>query len=1384
MARPITNANFPPKPGTILGTPVTLEHSSNDYTILEKLGLQGVSEEDKQIIMRSFYVTPPESTTTLSLQPYPDIQQIVKPLLIDLIHLQHPDIQILKESAMDDSSVELIYEKKKNHTIGLSILFPSYLLQDRTQRSIEVTKLKNGVENATSKIQQKNGANSTNRVKEIREVKEERAVNGISILARINGAPGIKVNRINRVNRVNRAPEAVGALEAVGAPVPIEAPEAVGALEAEDEENRVLGAAIAAVASGELETVLVKPPEIEAILDNVYHNREKAPMEIPSPSEELEAIFAGIAVSAYEDNAFKASEVSEALPAARIKQNKSILEQNIDYYDREPESNSSHMDPYSRDIILSFFTKTKPSPFHTQLKTTDTHHMLDFFRTFLYKEVKDKYQRIQTRDQQEQFTENNPLVRNLKEDLKRYKNFTFISKDNTFTIHGNERLSEQQRDDEVIPIMTQLSPQLAEIVCNFNQHLYGSIFSSYIHDISGLIFIKPAEYNTLIMILPDKIVYHLVALYEQAQIELNQMVEKNPFIGEVTIMIDPRTLEGFIQFDKYDIHLMVTSLVDQFFAIYQNNFKIASRNAQLSVLDVMLKRMIERMKNRIAPTTLRHYIQNMSKSGQGSRELINTFSNSLVKNIKSAQQYDIDLLRTIVDKMEPNDDIKKYKIDTLQEIRKTVTNPLKQFDEIIKWAERYFRTKKGDIVALEPFEDLNGNQAWYDVSRIIPPKVIITFDPQSYDELIQAAIREIKEQPEVHTYIYTQFMNELEKRMIEYDGTYFKKSKILQKENRSLYVLFNDDKLSELFRKIKESRAANAADWFPSLSGIFRRHAITGEIEERAIFHKHIYEQTLHVCEANLECAKAAAYDLLLHNLIHEIGLYLRNKNLISYTEKKMIKTTCDIIDKDPIFPEVIEAEKVAEQAIQQVESAGIVAPAMEEALEAAVDNAVAKIDDVKIEADIVDAVEAEVVSVPPPSLRKKTAKPVVKDNDAEFVAIAVDTVANTIANTVAVTSLKQRQALALAREKTEQAQRNLEEKTQAHIRAEAARLAEIAVQKEAETSRIASEKMALQAKLNVIRKEQNVERKRQAIANRDAKKIEEQMRQAAVENARAQYKARMKGTLKQSLSLNQTSLNQTRKKESHIPSENITSKQIASQQAFLAGLTKQRDKLATEEAIRKEAIRMARLKEIAQRRQRIANEQAAFDIKLRAEKNARQKIEINAARKRNEIQRERNEMKRREINTRERSEMKKIQQLENNEQRAIDLQREREEQTEIQRIANEMNRQTNAKRKAEFERLQKEKEKAEKQREKEKSNQFTFLKMKEIAQQENKIRTIQQELSTLEANPINIQNKNEIDRTRNTLSRLQTALERMKRRGGCYTKKRNHTRRKYNTYS
>ena len=144
-------ADFPPRKATILEKPVELVYSGSNDEILKILGLQGVLPEDKQKIMKEFYVTPPDSTHTLSLQGYPATQAIVKSLLIDLIQEQQNKIKINKEAAVRDTSIPVAYHKKARG-ISLSIQLPPYLVNHTSGLRIEAKQLRKGVTKSTTRV--------------------------------------------------------------------------------------------------------------------------------------------------------------------------------------------------------------------------------------------------------------------------------------------------------------------------------------------------------------------------------------------------------------------------------------------------------------------------------------------------------------------------------------------------------------------------------------------------------------------------------------------------------------------------------------------------------------------------------------------------------------------------------------------------------------------------------------------------------------------------------------------------------------------------------------------------------------------------------------------------------------------------------------------------------------------------------------------------------------------------------------------------------------------------------------------------------------------------------------------------------------------------------
>lgn len=1066
-----TSAEFLPRTGTIFGKKITLKHSDNDTTILDDLGLQGVSEEEKQIIMNAFYVTPPNSTSILSLQPYPEIQQIIKPLLIALIHRQNDNIRIMEESAMEDSSIEIVYEKK-GKSIGLSILLPSYLLQDstfNTSQTIQVTGIRKGLEYGNVNVDISNGSMTK---------KVSLGTPGAAVAAVFSNT--VERNAVEEFKkRTNRNRLALAKRR--GEPLP----------PLSEEDADMMYTAVAVTTSVILQ-------------ENVdfYENRNLPPDE----RERIEKIY------------YVHNNNPELLRLLRLEQ---------------------------QTAIVSFFTKTNPSssPFHTRYRTKDTHNMLEFMRTFLYgpnthtnsngKSIR-SMERYQTRDEQD-FSQksSNELLSQFKQDVKRFNNLTFISTKRILALHGIP--SQNQINKEIIPDIIALKPYLAEFVFTLTQGFVGAFISNYTNDhypndswvVAGI-----QQYNMLLMILPDKIVFNYNMIYAlkpslHADLPNNydDTVIMDPLLVFLTVEIDPLTLDGFIQFDKYNINIMVKDLADKFFEKHAENIKISSRNAQRTVLDAMLKRMIARMKDRTAPDKMRYYTQSIgkSKSGQGSKELLNGFSQRLMTNLGNAQDYDIKLLLDIITMLEPDQYKKMSKIKEIQSLRAESDDKLKLFGELIKLMTNYFTTKTGKIIFLEAMDLSIANKEWYDASRIIPPEVIISLDPNriilenphmrksltpkmfetlrsnistllnpaesellppnvfaSFDpemitlcKNIYLAISELKEQPEIHKYIYTKFIDEMEKtreRRTEYEAEYVEKSKNVDSENRSLTVLFNDDKLSELFSEIKNSRVAVEESWVSFLSERVRQIPFIWQVYKRKSIYELIYEQTRRVCKANSECAKAATDYTIFHTLINEIGLFLRNTNGVPYTVEKLIEMKCDIKNKDPVFPAVKEAEKAVDRVIDG--SIGSASDENKRSMEAVLESAVNALE-----------VEAKAAAV-----AKAKAKAEAEDDDAAFVAVAAaaaedDTFADALpehSESVAVAVAAMAHEAAPIAVQLERKQTNLEKR-----RALAAEIAtkakehanrrEVARSKKAEANAAKAERLAEVARIKAEEQERTI---------------------------------------------------------------------------------------------------------------------------------------------------------------------------------------------------------------------------------------------------------------------------------------------------------------------
>ena len=635
-----------------------------------------------------------------------------------------------------------------------------------------------------------------------------------------------------------------------------------------------------------------------------------------------DSLFVAVAVAAYDDEKYEDEdeeeddeketvEVVEAKDndlfvavavAAYKEEDEKTLQQNVAFYERAPPKiNSSTINPESRDGVLSFFTKTTPDDsLHTQLITKDTHHMLDFFRSFIHKIDFGTHILEQTRHNGK-FTKDNRLLRDFKKDLLRFNNFTFVGTDIPLQFRGKEYMSETQIKNEIIPIIEDLPPYLAEIVCNFHQGLYGPMFTNFIHDNIEANFDKPLEFYTLITILPDRILYHSAIYCEQIAIE-----EDLTFIGVVTVEIDPRTLDGFIQFDKYDITLFTTSfvsfLVDQFENMHAKNFKIASRNAQISVLDAMLQRMVKRMQNRLVVID----------------KTENTFSEPLLLDLQSAIKDYGGTLHDIISMLEPDDDIKIQKIGEIQTILQTDKNgTVEQLNKLIEFAERYFINGEINMRTNKQYHipyDFALNNAWYDQSKTIPPNILELFVVPDMPE----TILQLKNDPAFHNVFYRTFMKKIEKKKYFYEDDFFDKKRANEQQNKAFSAFLNDNKLHELLDQIKQSRDANAESLLSFISGWSRRSNIKKKIEKRSEFNKQLRDQTRLVCKANFECMKAAANYMLFQTLINKIGLYLlENNSILTYNEKKIFPGTCDIQNEDPILPAVKEAVKGVEEAIR-----------------------------------------------------------------------------------------------------------------------------------------------------------------------------------------------------------------------------------------------------------------------------------------------------------------------------------------------------------------------------------------------------------------------------------------------------------------------------------
>jgi hypothetical protein len=937
MARLATSGgrvDFEQKEAKILGTTFHLKHSVIDNNILKKLGLQDVSEEEKQIIMSAFYVTPPKSKSILSLHDYPQIKKIVIPLLVDLIHDQNSDIQILKESAIEEPLVEIVYEIKNNKTIGLSILLPSYLLQDtrfNTSQMIEVTGIKKGLEYGKVNINISNGAMTK---------KASLGTPGAAVAAVFSNAAEELRKRVNR-NRLDRA-------ERRGEPL---------------------------------------PPLLEEEAD----------------------IYTAVAVAASDGHSIN-----------------SELQRNIDFYER-PLTEDEKKSFAKQSVLLSFINEKKRTPFHVQLKTNNTRSMLELCRIhlFLHEKKSGKLSRARTHHNHKfiEDTQINELVHQFKRDILHYNRLTFVSHSFNHTFpddNGNQHLSADQWRDEVVPIIRELQPYLANIVCSFHQGFHGEPFTIFTNDSGLTIKNIGASYSVDITILSDIISFHTTTVYAHVSEPNNdtdpQLV--NIFIGEVTFKIDPLTLNGFIQYDKY----YIDPLMHRFEVIYKTNFDVAYNNDLDNVLLTTLKLLSTRLTRR----------QNLIKAiRDNSRNGNNDYTSSFIENAKSSTQYDIEILQFIVETFELNTGVQKEQLDALHT----------ENVDILRFIENY--TAKIET-RIQRRGDNHPVSNWYnDMMRTIG----------TYNPSVQSAIQSI---------IFDKFMIYLNEKAIEYKEIYDARNENNKKENDSLTRILSDDKLSEIIIQVKGSRrdqehyvtaakmeadkatlAATAATarlaeivdteskaydraaaianaairrkthaiavakqaatayeenekaWFTSFTKWSRKRSIIGNIGKRSDFHKLVFEQTKKVCIAYNACVVSATYYRLFQDLVNKTGLHLARIGKIEpYEVKEIEEANCDVM-VDKLLPEVEDVVKVVENILPDSGSVKIMSPTQVKSIIAKTSVANKAVAEAEAEAAAEAAAEededAAFVAVAAAAAEDDTFAPLPEHSESVAVAIAAE---------------------------------------------------------------------------------------------------------------------------------------------------------------------------------------------------------------------------------------------------------------------------------------------------------------------------------------------------------------------------------------------------------
>jgi hypothetical protein len=574
-----------------------------------------------------------------------------------------------------------------------------------------------------------------------------------------------------------------------------------------------------------------------------------------------------------------------------------------------------------RNTYGSFYTRSTPTAAHTQYKTKNAHDMLEFVKAHLYQRSNGVIERIPDRYKQ------------FKKDIMRANHLTFVS--DTFTRAGKKDAISPEEYDRIYEIIVGLPDYVGQIISCFQQYMTESPIGIGMNENdSAITKLQTGEYPTLFMILPDKIVFHKVCVYQQ-NMTMNDPNDMKPsqFVTMFTLEIDPTTLIGSIQIDKYDIKGYVT----EFEKAHAKNFGIVSGNAENNVLIAMLKRMAERFKNNKKNPIVDKLLSASIIVNKNMKSTRDNVSDSLINNVNKLGDIILDTTQEIISILETNIDRKATKLAEIQSMYKDERRG-KLFQKlVVRYIAELTAELKDVSVNIFPV-----NEQWYNTPKISLPDVIGTIDTSPYEGSIQDAMTILKEQPDLHTYIYKQFMVGLKEREGYYESDYRTKSESNDNENKSLSVSLSDDKLSELLERLTESRAANAASMLPSITGYFKRRAIIGKIGERLQFHEAVRRQTISVSHTNAACAKASEYYVLFQKLVNEIGAYISNKNGVEYVANQIVVSQCDISDTDQIAPAVEHAENTIEKIEEKTEEGATIASAdvtrIEVAIKAAVD--------------------------------------------------------------------------------------------------------------------------------------------------------------------------------------------------------------------------------------------------------------------------------------------------------------------------------------------------------------------------------------------------------------------------------------------------------------